>query len=630
MSNLANLLIVFIILIAVTMLWHQLFGVTPEESLVLTGVFIMLTVFGCGFFGYASIVFIIMSVLAVTAIICFTFDFSFQKKGKQSLKKRFLCFFSPSIVMICGIFVYCVIAFKGAIYTYPDELYQWGPAVRYMAETGNLPYGIDFTGSSITLSTATMFQYFWVGLNSFVERNSFVGNFILAFIPVFLPFSGKGWDSYKIIFLYTITLFLAISGFTYIKYYNLLQDLVLPLWAGSIIAWLFWKKEKHINWWLVLGSVACISAMKSMVGPLFAGIIILVIIIRQIVYYSPLKIKDICKIRVFIISLFTMISVFGINFIWSLCIGQNVNNRFIGYDSQAKNLHDIIRGIVNKSFSVINNGIKTIPNLSYFIMFFITLFFVLVLGAKINSVKEKRLFQIVFSLYTVGFLLYLGIMLYAYIGVFSAGDSESLAGLERYLSYYMLLGSVSIISLLYVNESMIAFRFRKVFQIGVIILLLFTTSDGFVTKVTTLNQKDDAAYKLRKRTSEQVASIRNLMDEEGTIFALGSISAEKAKILTYELGTLFRSDYDSLELYVRSEEDKVVLRDVLRYPSLLKDYGYKYLWIYSEEQGDEYSSLKYRYGMPDMTEGAFYKVEYSSDEISLDYLGNIEEMKQSE
>lgn len=405
---------------------------------------------------------------------------------------------------------------------------------------------------------------------------------------------------------------------------------MLPLWGGSIIAWLFSKREKHLNWWVILGAVTCISAMKSMVGSLFAGIIILVIIIRQIVYYFPLKFKDICKVQVFIISVMTIVSVFGINFIWSLLIGQNVNNRFIGYDAQAKSIHDITRGIVNKSFSVINNGVKTIPNLSYVIMFFMTLILVLVLGAKINSVKEKTLFRIVFSLYALGFLLYLGVMLYAYLGVFSAGDSESVAGLERYLSYYMLLGSVSIISLLYVNENIIMLRFRKVFQIGLIVLLLFTTSDGFITKATTLNQKDDAAYKLRENTSEQVSSIRELMDEEGKIFALGAISSEKAKILTYELGTVFRSDYDSMELYTRSIEDKVVLKDVLRYPSLLADYGYKYLWVYSGEVENEYSSLKYRYGLVDTTEGAFYKIECSSDKICLDYLGNIEEVRESE
>ena len=36
----------------------------------------------------------------------------------------------------------------------------------------------------------------------------------------------------------------------------------MPLWAGSIVAWLLLDKRKKLNWWLVLGSVACISAVS--------------------------------------------------------------------------------------------------------------------------------------------------------------------------------------------------------------------------------------------------------------------------------------------------------------------------------------------------------------------------------
>lgn len=625
MSNIVSLLIIFLMLMFVSLFWHQLFRVSPEESLVLTGVFVMLTVFCGGLFRHASIVFVIMAILAIAAVLCFIGNFSFVKVGPQSFAERILVFVSPSICMFTLLFGYCIIAFKGAVFTYPDEVYQWGPAVRYMAETEALPYGASFTGQEITLSMATMFQYIWVGLNTFIERNCFIGNFLLAFIPVFLPFSRKGWESCKAIFLYTITIFLAVNVFTYIKYYNLLQDIVLPLWAGSIVAWLLLDKRKKLNWWLVLGSVACISAMKSMVGPLFAGVIILVAIIRQVIYYAPIKIREIAKIQVGIISVLTVISTFGISFVWSLLIGHNVHNRFIAYDAQAKSIKDITRGIINKSFAVLNNGAKTVPNLSYVIMFFVTLIFIAVLGAKIVSLKEQKIFKIVFSLYAVGFIVYLTIMLYAYIAVFGAGDSESIAGLERYLSYYMLLGSISIIAFLYAKEDILRLHFSKTLQIGVVIILLFATSNDFISRTTTINQKDDPTYRTRSEVIDQTDVIKGLMEEEGKIFVLGTVKSDIAKMLTYELGPIFRSDYDCFQLYTRSLSDAVILKDIIRYPSLLNDYGYDYLWVYTEETGNSYDALKYYYGMPDLEEGAFYKIVRASGKAELEYLGNIKE-----
>ena len=122
-----------------------------------------------------------------------------------------MSFVNPSVVMTTIIFMYSVVAFRGTLFTYPDELFQWGQAVRYMTESGGLPYGADLSGESVTLSTATMFQYIWVGLRSFVESNCFVGNFLLAFIPAYLPFSGATWKDWKKISLYTFVIFLSFN-----------------------------------------------------------------------------------------------------------------------------------------------------------------------------------------------------------------------------------------------------------------------------------------------------------------------------------------------------------------------------------------------------------------------------------
>ena len=84
------------------------------------------------------------------------------------------------------------------------------------------PCGEGFTGQEVTLSFCTMFQYIWVGIGKFVESNGFIGNFLLTFIPIMLPFSGCKWKQWKEVFVYSIIVFLAFNLLSYVNYYTCL------------------------------------------------------------------------------------------------------------------------------------------------------------------------------------------------------------------------------------------------------------------------------------------------------------------------------------------------------------------------------------------------------------------------
>ena len=158
MGNVMNLLFIFGVFLCMALLWYQVLSMSSEESVCLSAIFIIIAVFVAGAAGNAKYSYYAVGILAFAGILCFVFNFSVVKKEKCSLLIRFFDFFNPSVFFICVLFIYAVIAFKGALFTYPDEISQWGVAAKYMHETGRLPYGTAFPADSTTLSTATMFQ----------------------------------------------------------------------------------------------------------------------------------------------------------------------------------------------------------------------------------------------------------------------------------------------------------------------------------------------------------------------------------------------------------------------------------------------------------------------------------------
>lgn len=629
MSNLMNLTVVFLLFIFTVLLWHQFFRIPSEESMVLSAVSVILIVFFTGMLGNAFYSYYVIGGMAAAGVITFFLDISIYGKSEKSIGGRFGQFFTPSVAAIAILFLYTLIAFRGAVYTYPDELYQWGPAVRHMALTGRLPYGEGFSGQEVTLSTATMFQYLWVGLTEFVERNSFVGNFLLAFIPVFLPFSGKTWKDWRKVGFYTLLVFFGLNVMTYIKYYTLLQDFVLPMWAGGVLAWLLWSDRKKLNWGVLFGALLCIGSMKSMVGPLFSGVIILVVLIRQWIYYRPSKFREIFNIRNAVFTAMAAVSITGLSIVWSKLIQTNAYARFVSYDPVEKSFKGIVKGILSKAFTVYSSSIRTFPYMSFFITCAVVLLFLLILRNKFIRKEEKQLFTSSFALYVLGFPLFLGIMLFAYMKVFGANDAQEVWGLERYLAYYMLLGYVPVLSTLFMEERMEHSVWTKRIPVILLLIFVFGTGHDFIDRITPVNQKKDTYYKTRKKTREQADAITALAGEKGKMLVLGTVSTDIARALGYEM-----YDWQSLcyKSYARISETPATNYDVVRYPELLKQMDVDYLWCYqTDEENDKFSNVIYKYSLDNFKEGAFYKLEYSDTGVSARYLGNtIDESKADE
>lgn len=625
MINTLNLILVFAVCIAVALFFYQLFYLTAEESMVISAVFVMIAVFFAGAIGNATYALYLFFLMAIAAIVLFICDISAVKHDKVIIFKRMQRFFNPSVLCMCLLFLYTLIAFRKALYTYPDEIAQWGPAVRYMAQTGRLPFGKDFSGQDITLSTATMFQYIWTALVPFTEKNTFIGNFLLAMIPIYLPFSGATWKEWKKILLYTVAVLLLLNITTNIKYYNLLQDHVLPLWTGSMIGWLLFKKGTSVNLWIYLGALACISPMKSMVGPLFAGILIVVLIVRQLTLYPPTSLRSIINPKVFVLTVLTLSSALGINAIWSAMIKGNVYNRFNAYDAQSKSLTHIVTGVFENAFNMPGLG-KTMPNISFFVMFVLCSSIVLVIAKKFKESRQWKMITIIFALYAVGFFAYMLIMMIAYALIFGPSDSQIFGGLDRYYAYYIVLGGVPVITLLFIKGTINEQWHLESVAAAVLLIAAWGTDSDFVSKVTTFNIQEDSQYQERLEAKRQVADINRLTESKGKIYIYTTFSQNNSKVLGYELQERYDWTKDCYAMYYRSDKkDLHIFCDIIKYPQLLQTGGYDYLWCYASEDNDEDDKrIAYRYGLSEITDGAFYKINYLNGEVELKHIGNVE------
>ncbi len=622
--NILYLGILFIMFLCISLAWYQIMHMTTEESIVFSAIFIMLGVFLLGIFGKASLIYVITAVLSGAGVLAFLFNFSFEKEKKQmTLMERGKQFLSPSIVMLSMVFLYAIIAFRGAKFTYPDEFFQWGPAVKFIHDTGKLYYAKEFTGESITLSIATMFQYFWTGFGQFCEKNCIVGNFILAFIPIFLPFSGSAWGKWKSVFLYTVLVFLSLNILTYVKYYNLLQDFVLPLWAGSVIAWLLLNRINKINPWVFFGALMCIGSMKSMVGPLDVGIIFLVYIVNSYVMkQGKERILSVAQ-RIVIPFICSVSSGYIITFIWSCLLQQNVLDRRIASTEQ-KSIGNIIEGVIEKVFVIFSDPDRNPPSVSYFISFFVLLVIIYCMVTQKEKGKERTLYITVLSCYAIGFIGYVLIMIYAYVKIFSVSDSKSVAGLERYLAYYMILGLPAIASLLVKRKLYIHNKDKTdIVIIGTLMALIFATGNGFIDKATTLNIERDSEYKLRVDTENVSQSVKNLIDDDGKIFLLGNIDSTTSKCLMYELGSQYIWNKDCYKMYIRSGDESIIYCDGVNYPSLLETLHYSYIWCYNVSDNINLYKLKYYYGLQNIKAGDLYKLQLVDGKTEAVLLGNV-------
>lgn len=638
MLNVALIGITLLILIGLSLLFHVFIKVTPEESWASAIMTILVLVYIMGLFGNTGYALLAVMILASVGIIVSVA--AFIRKSDYS----FCTFFSPGIVMMFGITVVGVVAFKGMQICNWDELYQWGKAANYMVEFDRLPGGEGFSGESVLLSSTTFFHYFmsklsFIVMGDITESNYYVSNLLLWFSALILPFSGDGWKDFRRIWGFGIFHFLLTAMIFVQPYYNIYTDQATAYWTGGLIAWLLLGKYSRRNIYLVPLILLNVGLMKSMVGPMFAVIAVMVMVILYCVScvekkesILPKNWKRYLFSKKGLAGLCAVLSPVILIIIWSLVTGQNGLFRFHtaeaapGEENRAALTLKSMIGWIFKSVNLKEDCLY----LSYGIFILITAGIVYLIYPVILDKKERLRYNSIMYAYIVGFAGYFFVMYFAYMKVFGYVDSIRAMSLNRYYSDYMMLGVVPLTVPLFKMSLSEKRRHVTAIKKGIIfvsVLCIVYGSSGYLLQnLVHVYALDTNNYSEREKMVNYTEKIKDITGESGKIYF---INQKKSGLFTlvadYELedqltrgGMCFKFRKDTSEPILGLNEYPI---ETL--PTVLIEQGYEYLWVYSTNSYFN-KNMEDLFGVQKVKNGNFYRIVKDENRVKMEYLGKVQ------
>lgn len=636
MLNIVCITVMFFVLICLGMFYFEWLDFTSEESFSFAIMSVMLILYITGLMGDTRLGLLFIIALAGTGLI------RYLLKRKNPLR-----FFSPGIVMVFMAFVFAIGAFWNLKLCNWDELYQWGKAANYMVKQDALPYGELFAGEDTLLSSTTFFHYF-VSKFSYLmtgkvitESNYYVSNVLLWFSALILPFSGTGWRGAKRVFGFGLLHFLA-SGLIFVQpYFNIYCDQPVAYWAGATIAWYLMDNRTKKSNLLLAALILNIGLMKNMVGPLFAAVCVLTVIIIELRNDMCCGVKRMLRRYRGAEGWKKLAAAAGLcvctvlpTMIWSFVIKSNAVVRSGTVEEIGENRVKLtIRAMVEKLFESVNLQ-KSFPYITFLVFLVFAVIMAMVIVPLVMRKKEAAKWKFVLSIYILGFGVYFLFLLYAYLNIFSYADSIVAGSLNRYLSDYIMLGIVAVTMPLFVEKSKRVGEREWISKAIVILLVgfsLYGVNDYLLDDMFSFYYNDDKVYQTRMDLENCRDQIYSLTDEEflendSKIYFVCqedngyyTVAAEylyENKIKRYGMCYNFREEGDK-------DKDGAVVGlmeySIEQLPQILFNKNYEYLWIYNTN--DFFTeNFKKQFHIGTVSEGSFYKIHKNNGMVTLELL----------
>ncbi len=629
------------IVIGVALLFYSLVKVTPEESFASAIMTILILIYITGLIKNTSIGLCLIYGMAIIGLVL-VFIISIRRR-----KCILFSFFTPGIIMIVAVMGFGIVAFHGMQICNWDELYQWGKAANYMVMYDQLPSGADFSGESLLLSSTTFFHYFTAKLSYWVtgiitESNYYVSNLVLWFSALLLPISGTAWKNWKRVWAYGLFHFLMTALLFVQPFYNIYTDQPTAYWAGALIAWILLDKWNLRNVYLIPLVLVNVGLMKSMVGPLFAVIVIVALVTVHCVSCKeegkkllPAGLGKKILSWKGILSIIAVTSPFLLMGIWSMITGENGLFRFHtsllaeGKGEQAVKTLKAMLGKIFQSVTLHDDRVF----LSYGLFFILTVGMVCIVAPLILNHRRLVKYKGLMYLYLVGFAGYFIIMFVAYMTVFAYNDSINAQSLNRYYADYMMLGIVPVTIPMFLppcNDKEEHRQFVALIQKGLYIIsiagILYGSCDYLLSNMAHIYAVDTPQYKEREELTQSAKKVKQLTNEEGKIYF---INQKESGLFT------LAADYEMGEQVSRSgmcykfrKNGKKPITALLEYPidtmpNILSEQGYSYLWIYSSNKYLE-TNMENIFDIKNIKDGDFYKVLGTEHGVVLEYIGNVQ------
>ena len=641
MLNVMLIGLTLLIILGVAMLFYSVVKVTPEESFASAVMLILIVIYATGLCGNTAIGVYLLYGSAIVGVAA-AVALSIQRK-----KALVLSFFTPGILMVIAVAGFGVIAFHGLQVCNWDELYQWGKAANYMVMYDQLPSGVNFSGESVLLSSTTFFHYFiarldYVITGTIVESDYYVSNLLLWFSAILLPISGTTWKDRRRVWAYGIFHFLMTALLFVQPFYNIYTDQPTAYWAGAMIAWILMDKWNLRNVYLIPLVLVNVGLMKSMVGPLFAVIVIAALVTVHCIgrrnegkrilpvgwYRKVLSWKG-------LLAIVAVASPFLLMGVWSARTGQNglfrFTTSFFG-DGQKERAVKTLKSMIDKAFQSVTLH-DTRFYLTYAMFFVLTIGMVCAIAPLLLDRKRLAKYRGLAYLYMAGFAGYFLVMFVAYMTVFGYMDSIRAQSLNRYYADYMMLGIVPLTLPLFLPSGREDERSRefgvfvqKGFFVISLVMILYGSSTYLLSSMTHVYAVDTKKYQEREKLTKYAETVKQLTGEEGKIYFINqSKSGLYTLVADYEMDDQVSRGGMCYKFREKGTKQNSALTEypIDTLPSVLTEQGYAYVWIYSSNDYLE-ENFKEMFDIKKIKNGDFYKVLGTEHGTVLEYIGNVQ------
>lgn len=478
-------ILILILLLNTSMFYSTIFDKKMGQTLFLSVFSYIIILFIFGVFGFLNAGFITILLLNILLFGCNINSFL---KKKIDIKKNVL-----TIGLLLFLLSYIIIIWQslGKLASSWDEFSHWALVVKNMYGLGNLGLGSDSTVMiKDYLSGTSLFQFFCVKLcGEFKESMLYVGMdlILISFIIPIIEVLKKKNNVLKCV-LYFILFFIPVMFYPSL-YSSLYVDGILGLCFGYTLYSYFNNREKNLTKFDVINlmmSFAMLIFIKDF------GIVLLLISFAIILIDNmfiknkfKFKIKEIWNNNLIILSVLPALL---IKFIWMVTL--SVYN--VGGGSSSSSIIDTILNIftfnlvkyqkeVVLSFAEATTSYSLTSDTFISVTYIVSMFIVFLIGYFIikNSKKEnKNTMSLMITLLLLGFIAYAGLILLAYLSVFSSYEALRLASFTRYMGSYALGAIFAVLAILSKNLS----YNEKKFGVFIMILLsIFIIEFNFIT-----------------------------------------------------------------------------------------------------------------------------------------------------
>lgn len=619
-------ILLILLLLNTSLFYSILFNKKIEQTIFLSIFSYILILFIFGVLGSLNIGFI--AILVINGLL-FVFNIYSLVKKKINLNKKVL-----TTGLILFIISYLIIIWQslGRLASAWDEFSHWALVVKNMYGLGNLGIGSDSTVMiKDYLSGTSLFQYFCVKLcGEFKESMLYVGMdliIISLIIPIFNVFKKKNnFLSYILFFI----LFFIPTLFYPTLYASLYVDGILGLTFAYTLYSYFDNRKNKLSTFDIINLMASFSMLVFIkdFGIVLLLISFVIILIDNMFIRNKFSIKNVISQNYLIII--TIIPALLIKIVWKITL---ILYGVLG-DGSGSNILQTVKNLISLNLMDYQTEVitsfadatfnTTLTNTFIPITYIIAMIITMIIGYFVirNAKKEnKNTMKLLITLTILGGIAYAGLILLAYISVFSSYEALRLASFTRYMGTYAL-GAIYIAIAIYIKIA--SSNDKKLGTFTMILLGIFIINFSFSTllNLTILAPSNSNISKdVRASYDEFREKTRKHIDKEDYLYFVSNndngidyyiaryelTPYKMNKKFAWSIGTPY-SEEDIWTIYKSSDTWR---------EELINDYNYVYLYDIDEQFISQFSTL---FIDKDIQDNQLYRVVKSDSYAVLEFV----------